>query len=435
MNTHARLYLGVVFVASTVWLLAGQSQTAVSREDSYRQNNLGVAHLERYDYRSAITAFRRALTIAPDFTMARLNLAIAQLYDGDLDGAAASAQSAIAAREDSPHAQYVAGLVARAANRPADAARAFQRVLQIDPEDVGSRIQLGQIYSTDRRYAEAAALFEAALAREPFNATAAYGLATALVRSGEKAAGQTAMARFQALRDNPAAITYATSYLEQGPYGEAWSSSGLERDVVDPAIPAVRFEDHTQELFGEADPRGHVTLFDNDNDGDLDALMLSAAASSVLTNEGGRFARRRTVDASLTDGTGGVAGDYDNDGRPDLLVITRTGARLYRQTPAGVYVSVPFEGTRTGRATTAAFADLDHDGDLDIFLSPPNRALRNNGNSTFSEITAAAGLAGAQPGIAVIPTDYDNRRDVDLIVVPARGVPALFCQPARRDVS
>ena len=99
---------------------------------------------------------------------------------------------------------------------------------------MGSRIQLAQIHTAERRYADAASLFEAALSREPFNATAAYGLATALVRGGQRTAGEAAMARFQALRDNPAAVTYSNNYLEQGRYGEALASTGLEVELVDP---------------------------------------------------------------------------------------------------------------------------------------------------------------------------------------------------------
>ena len=187
--------LAALLVASTTWLIEGQSGSP--REDAYRHNNLGVAHLERYNFRAAADAFRQALTIEPNLTITRLNLAIARLYDGDHDAASIDANAVVAALPRSPHGHYVAGLIARAANRTADAAAAFQRVLDIDPEDVGTRIQLAQIHTGERRYAEAASLFDAALSREPFNATAAYGLATALVRGGQRTAGEAAMARFQ----------------------------------------------------------------------------------------------------------------------------------------------------------------------------------------------------------------------------------------------
>ena len=52
--------------------------------------------------------------------------------------------------------------------------------------------------------------------------------------------------------------------------------------------------------------------------------------------------------------------------------------------------------------------------------------LRNNGNGTFTDAAAATGLVGTTPLAGVIPTDYDNRRDIDLLLVPSRGAPALF---------
>jgi tetratricopeptide (TPR) repeat protein len=433
------LWAAALLVASTTWLIEGQS--GLPREDAYRHNNLGVAHLERYDFRAAADAFRQALTIDPNLTIARLNLAIARLYDGDHDGASIDANAVVAALPRSPHGHYVAGLIARAANRTADAAAAFQRTLDIDPEDVGTRIQLAQIHTAERRYAEATSLFDAALAREPFNATAAYGLATALVRAGQRAAGEAAMARFQALRDNPSAVTYSNNYLEQGRYSEALASTGLEVELVDPAAPAARFIDATAAMFGESDPHGRVALLDADRDGDLDGVLASASGLALLINDEGRFARRRSI-ASMGDGVGAVGGDYDNDGRPDIFVVGRAGNRLFRQQPDGSFNAVPVnaEGPPsatagqagvTGDTATAAFADIDHDGDLDLFLSSPNRLLRNNGNGTFSETAATTGLAGTLPLTAVIPTDYDNRRDIDVLLVPSRGALALFAN--RRD--
>jgi tetratricopeptide (TPR) repeat protein len=424
--------MAVAVVVSLTWLLTGQPR--LPQEDAYRQTNLGIAYLERYDYRAAAEAFRQALKIDSALTIATLDLALAQLYAGNLDEAAVNARAATAALPQSPHAHFIAGLVSRAANRTAEAAASFERVLEIDPQDVGSRIQLAQMHAAERRYAEAAALFEAALSREPFNATAAYGLATALIRGGQRVEGEAAMARFQTLRDNPAAITYSSSYMEQGRYGEALASSGLEAELVDSTVPRASFSDATAIVFGEDDARGRASLIDIDHDGDLDVFLASRAGLTLRTNEDGRFARpRRTIEPSLDEASGSIGADYDNDGRADLLVIGGA-SRLYRQQPNGTFTVVPMKAGGPDpepSARTAAFLDIDHDGDLDIFLSPPSRVLRNNGNGTFTDTTAETGLAGAASITAVIPTDYDNARDIDLLLIPSNGVPALFAN--RRD--
>ena len=54
------------------------------------------------------------------------------------------------------------------------------------------------------------------------------------------------------------------------------------------------------------------------------------------------------------------------------------------------------------------------------------RLLRNNGNGTFTDTTADARLQIATHAIAIVPTDFDNRRDIDLLVVNRGGPPMLF---------
>lgn len=431
MRAHARLYAAVSLAVILTGSAHGQPRSI--REDAYRQTNLGVAHLERGAHAAAAAAFRQALKLDPSLTIARLNLAIAELYNGNLDSAIANARAAAAGLPQSPHAHFVMGLVSRAAGMPAEAIAAFLRVLQIDPDDVGSRIHLGQINSSERRYAEAAAYFEAALVREPFNATAAYGLATSLVRGGQRDAGEAAMARFQVLDDNPAAITYSANYLEQGRYGQALASSGLEPELVDPAVPRQRFADATADVFGEPNPRGPATLFDIDRDGDVDSLFVASSGVALQINEGGRFSAPDRFNLPASGASGAVAADYDNDGRPDLLTIGTT-AELFRQHAPGMFspVAIPNGNAASdGSAQAAAFLDFDHDGDLDLFLSRPNRVLRNDGNGAFSDVTQQTGLSGNEPLVAVVPTDFDNGRDIDLLLVSRENAPALFAN--RRD--
>ena len=145
-----------------------------------------------------------------------------------------------------------------------------------------------------RAFDEAVQLFRAASDAEPYNATAAYNLATALTRAGQTDAGQQAMRRFQTLRDSAYAVTYAQGYLQQGRYGEAMASTGAEPDLVDRATPAVTFTDASSAAFAAATPSrapgpGAVLLFDVDNDGDLDLLTIGADGQHLFRNDGGRF--------------------------------------------------------------------------------------------------------------------------------------------------
>ena len=421
-------FLLAVSVAALVALAAEQQPTA-ARESAYRENNVGVAHLERYDFATAVTAFRRALEIDRTLGIARLNLAIALLYAGQPDAAAAEARAAVQAMPASPHAHYVLGLIARGDNRNEDAIAAFRRVLQIDPNDAGSRVQLAQMLLAEQQYPEAIRLFDEALRMEPFNATAAYGLAMALTRSGEREKGAEALKRFEQLRGHPASVTYSSTYLEQGRYGEAMASTGLEPDLVDASIPPVSFADATTALLGGGALEARaLALFDADTDSDLDLALIAAGGLRLLRNAAGRLAAAGP-DLPLADAavTAAVAGDYDNDGRPDLFLLSTSGGRLLHQHAKSgwedVTASVRLPSIRP--SATAAWADLDHDGDLDIVTGAP-QLVRNNGNGSFADATDAARLNAAPAAVAIVPTDYDNRRDLDLLFVPADGAPALF---------
>ncbi len=134
---------------------------------------------------------------------------------------------------------------------------------------------------------------------------------------------------------------------------------------------------------------GGAALFDMDGDGDLDLYLVNGAATpgsdlpetprnALYENRGGSF-----VDIGATAGVDDTAygmglcvGDVDGDGRLDLFVTNYGPDRLYRNLGPGPEGSVHFEeiGARAGVdggawGTNCAFADLDLDGDLDLYVA------------------------------------------------------------------
>jgi tetratricopeptide (TPR) repeat protein len=481
----------VITVSSLHALTQDSSKTdAAAREEAYRANNIGVALLEQFKYKEGVESFRRALKLDPRLSVARVNLSIALYNVPDVVAALREAKAAADALPNSPQANYMLGLIARGQNRTEDAVAAFQKVLQIDPRDVGTNVNLGQVYMQQRKYAEAIPAFRTAVEAEPYNVTATYNLALALLRSGQREEGQTVMQRFQVLRDSNYGTVIGTNYLEEGQYAEAIASTGAEPELVDAAAPDVTFADATgvlltpaantqrgagatagsifggkfkdaAELIEGARARlaGNVTLFDSDNDGDLDLFEVAASYQKMYRNDGGKLVDiteqsgfSKVNLASI--GIGAVAGDYDNDGKVDLFVLRYGGNALYhndgggRFTDAAAAAGVP---AYPFLSLATAFVDVDHDGDLDIFIagfvdptktsgnvtSPltfpddfataPNMLLRNNGNGKFTDVSAASRTNGPTGrAVAVVPTDYDNRRDVDLLLVNYGEPPVLF---------
>ena len=470
--------------------LQNQPAAAVTREDAFRANNIGVALLEQFKYKEAADAFKRALQLDPKSALARINLGIALYNVPDLVGAQREMQAAIALNPASPQPHYILGLIAKTQNRPDDAVAAFQRVLKIDAADVGTNINLGQLYAQQRKYAEAISVLRTALAAEPYNATALYNLGTSLMRSGQRDEGQNVIKQFQELRQRGSGSTIGTNYLEQGRYAEAIVSTGAEPELVDRAIPAVTFTDATA-AFLPGNPKapqantglpfgrkfnsgelndaarsdlaaalgGNVTLFDFDLDGDLDLFWVSPVEQRLYRNDDGKFTDVTAQSGALNAkpigiGVGAVAGDYDNDGKPDLFVIRYGSLALYHN-DGGKFSDVT---TAAGIAaypylpSSAAFVDVDHDGDLDIFIGgladlsrtpkpakdgepaifpddfagAPNALLRNDGNGKFTDITALAKLDRIGHTTAVVPTDFNNKRDIDLLVANYGKAPELF---------
>ncbi|HEY8203113.1 MAG TPA: tetratricopeptide repeat protein [Pyrinomonadaceae bacterium] len=127
------------------------------REAAYRANNIGVALLEQYKAKEAVESFQRALEIKPDLLLARINLAIALYYFPEAAAAQREAEKALTQDGNVPQPHYILGLLARAQNRFDEAIAEFQKVLKIGADDVGTNVNLGQIFAQQKKYPEAIA--------------------------------------------------------------------------------------------------------------------------------------------------------------------------------------------------------------------------------------------------------------------------------------
>jgi tetratricopeptide (TPR) repeat protein len=439
----------VLLLLAAVPLAPAAAPDGASREEACRANNVGVALLEQVKFIEGAESFRKALKLDPQLAIAQINLAIALLNVPDLPGAQREAEAAARLSPDRPQPHYVAGLVAKSQNRADDALAAFAHVLQMDPDDVGANVNLAQLRLQQQKYDEAIALLRRAIEAEPYNSTAAYSLATALLRSGQREEGQVQMGRFQKLREAGYATSLTQNYPMQGRYAEALVSTGRERTLADPRPPAVMFKDATvtARLAPAARPDAKAaaaapsaTLADLDGDGDLDVAAAEAGRVRVLLNDAGTFTDITSAAGALADAAAAVivAGDYDNDGRVDLFVVREGGFALFHNEGGGKFSDVS-EAAGMPKyphaARSAAFVDIDHDGDLDVFVAPspgpsdaavPSVLLRNDGQGKFVEAAAESRLGSARSAVGIVPTDYDNHRDVDLLVAREAEAPLLF---------
>jgi Flp pilus assembly protein TadD len=431
------LRAALAIMAAAVFTAQSPAPPIPPGEEAYRLNNVGVSELEQFRYEDAAASFRKALALRPTLAIARANLAIALLNAQQLAEARTEAAEAARQLPSAPQPPYVLALAARSLGAVEDARAGFLRVLELDPQDVGARVNLGQILMQDRKYPEAAAEFQAALEAEAYSATAAYNLGLALARAGRAEASQGAMERFRKLREGGYGTTLGQSYPDQGRYAEAIVSTGAEADIVDITPPPAAFVDVTAERLARpsvagarasAGPAagGGLVLADLDGDGQPDLFTAGPEGQRLSLNRSGRFtdATSEWKIAPATAGIAAVAGDYDNDGKVDLLVLRETGVSLLHNDGGQMSDRTADAGLvpPAGPLTTAAFVDADHDGDLDVVLAgaTARRLLQNDGAGRFKDVTAAAGLA-SRGASAVVPTDFDNRRDVDLLFAGPAG--------------
>ncbi|HEY1251797.1 MAG TPA: CRTAC1 family protein [Thermoanaerobaculia bacterium] len=115
--------------------------------------------------------------------------------------------------------------------------------------------------------------------------------------------------------------------------------------------------------------------------------------------------------------------DFDGDGRPDLFVPGGDGNRLYRNEGDGTFEDVAakagvagFEGEAIG----ALAFDYDNDGRPDLYVTylfRPNRLYHNRGDGTFEEVAEKAGVALNEYCTSAAAIDYDRDGRPDLYVL------------------
>jgi hypothetical protein len=211
---------------------------------------------------------------------------------------------------------------------------------------------------------------------------------------------------------------------------------------------------HTTNLFMDMAQRQMYcggAVADYNRDGWPDAFLLGGggAADKLYINNGDGTFTDETVSwgVDLTHrGRGATAGDFNNDGWPDIYITSggdmtegdRVGQHiLYRNNGDGTFTNVAAAaGVAQVSAvlltpTGAAFGDYDLDGDLDLYVcgweaADSNRLFMNNGDETFTDVTVAVGLGVNFYGFSPRFVDMDGDLYPELLISADFGTSQYF---------
>jgi tetratricopeptide (TPR) repeat protein len=479
-------------IGYAAWLRARAPKADI--DGATAANLRGVGHMEQYEYAKAEKEFAEAARLAPAWPTARINLGIA-MFNQQPDNSRTLTEHVARSRDifhdilktdpDNPYAHFCLGILDAYVNNRAEAYPHFAAVNKVDPDDAHTWLRLGVTHPDGDTSPAARECYERALKRDPYLSEALYRVAM-LVRADDPDRQTALLKELEELRKIDRTTESGYKYSEMGKYAEvigrdpaavgkplvgplplfeplagfkvvlAAGARWATGDDLDPTRRAAR------DRFGAA-----IVLFDYNGDGRTDVFLTSAVVENgrvrdlLLRNDGQGTFTDVTAAAGL--GTprpslGAAAADYDNDGKPDLVVTGAGEQHLFRNRGDGTFedvsAAVKLDQVK-GVCLGCGWADIDEDGDLDLVLC----AYAGGATSAFDGATPGGGVllfenvGVAPPGkrddppalstafrrvdklpplvpagryVNLVVSDVDNDRDVDLLLFADKADPVLI---------
>ncbi|HLY16054.1 MAG TPA: FG-GAP-like repeat-containing protein [Bryobacteraceae bacterium] len=400
----------LILAAAALVLLPGADASRVEQDRLGHYRNLGKAFYENPTTQpQAVDEFKHALDLAPDSARERINYGLALLRAGKTKEGVAELQRAQKQDPSIPHTWFNLGIAYKKEGAYAPAVAQFEGLLKLVPGEPISHYNLGVLHKLADKRDLAIKEFETAERHNPNLAAAHFQLYNMYRQAGRAEDAARELAIFQKLK----VLTEGAAVAED----VEWS---YYAEIYDPIVPRAETETAPPPAFSD---RKLAEGFDAATAGllVLDAfgehrpdLLAWSASGARLYKNGTTLVADSGLD-DLKDIVSIAAGDYDNDGLPDLCVVTSSGAALYHN-QKGKFQKSALK-LPAGRFAKAIWMDFDHDYDLDLILLGEDAALaRNNGEAGFSDETAAFPF---QKGSAIDAAPIDlipDTNGVDLVV-------------------
>ncbi len=419
-------------------------------KDKLSRAYLTLAQVFSYQQRfsDSTTALTNALEVNPNDTEARIRLgyflgAPQQMLVPDLSASKRQFEKVLELEPNNLEAMLQLGLAEFRLGEADKAAKRFENIIQNYRRHSGAYYYLGVYHLRHDAPEKAVENFKESLRLKPRDPETLWNLWTAYSQLGGYP------------EELPEEFRIAVSGQKNGnrqsavgSQQESVGSSETSLPTTDNREPTTLFSDNRQLItdnyftdiasdlkMDKVDGGRGSALGDYDNDGDLDIVAVGTYQPHALyRNNGDGSFTNIAAQAGIADprgGWGSLFADYDNDGYLDLY-ITRGGwsgaaeNTLYHNNGDGTFTDVTHAAGVADPQSSfcAAWADYDNDGYLDLYIADgvigdgaANVLYRNNGDGTFTNTAAAAGVADTGNSLGTAWGDYDKDGHIDLHVV------------------
>ena len=456
----------------------GKSASAGRSERVQTARNLGKAYYEQGKYAEAIAEFQKVMTVGKALAADHLDLGMALMQANNLDGALGELTTAKQMEPSLTAIDYSLGILYKRELRYPDAEATLRRVVEADPSDPAAWFNLGTVYSAERKLPEALDAHQHVLRMgfgrgQNFYVASLFHTFTILTRLKRTDEAQKVLKIHERLRDKVPNLSLQNPALEGGKYGAILVAPAPAR-VARVGTEKLTFADITSKLriklvaaplaspsedFAR-DAAAHfppsVAIGDYDGDGHPDLYLVIPAGANHLFHNNGDGTFTEVTDKAGVAGPGGSVSatfaDYDNSGHASLFVAGLNGIVLFRNKGDSIFIDETEKAGLKGKSgeldSRGVLFDADDDGFLDLVVtaytdldSPrkPSPAFpddfpgvsshfyRNNGDGTFTDLTASSGLASAKGRMrGAVFADFNNDGYADLVLVRDDGPPLLY---------
>jgi tetratricopeptide (TPR) repeat protein len=364
-------------------LLGFQSGSTAQQDRLDQARNLGKAFYENPTTQTqAVDQFKKALDMLPDSARERVNYGIALLHAGKTADGVAELEKAQKQDPKIPHTWFNLGIAYKKDSKYDQAIAEFEGMVKLVPDEPISHYNLGVLYKLQARPDQAVKEFETAEKLNPRLAGPHFQLFNAYRTANRADDATREQTTFNEIKKAQAGAAVPED-LEWSFYAEIYDITDAKNAAeTEPAKPVKL----NAKKLGDGFDAASAGIVSADIDGDGNPEIIAWSNSGIRIFKNGSAAPLDQGLGAIKDIISVSPGDFNNDGLPDLAILTKAGAELWANRKGKfekVDVMIP-----EGSYNKAIWVDYDHDYDLDlVLLGDKSVLLRNNGTAGFSNLT------------------------------------------------